>query len=147
MGWLPHAQLGCVFIGDRSPDEFGETILTRGYCSLYSRPSQLFIMSIIRYVANYKSSLGGRQWECEQGKAEHWRFGATRCAPVAGALVAWRYILRCAQLLATLITHGISRSVASPSSPSADARASWRTSAMRYDEPRRVWTCLTTTHE
>jgi hypothetical protein len=38
--------VGCVFIGDRSPDEFGETILnTRGYCNLYSRPSQLFIRS------------------------------------------------------------------------------------------------------
>jgi hypothetical protein len=46
--------LGCVFLFCvRSPVEFGNTILnTRGYCSLYSRPSQLFIMAIIRYVAN-----------------------------------------------------------------------------------------------
>jgi hypothetical protein len=37
----------------------------------------------------------GRQWECEQSKADHWRFGHF----VAGALVTWRYILRCAQFL------------------------------------------------
>ena len=58
---------------------------------------------------------GGRQWECEQSKAEHWRGGAR----TAGAPATWRYILRCVQLLATLNTHGISRSVPYPSSPSA----------------------------
>jgi hypothetical protein len=45
-------------------------------------------------------------------------------ARAAGAPATWRYILRCVQLLATLSTHGISRSVPSPSSPSSYARAS-----------------------
>jgi hypothetical protein len=52
--------------------------------------------------------------------SQHWRGGAPAvCAPVT-----WRYILRCAQFLASLSTHCISRSVASPSSRSAYARAS-----------------------
>jgi hypothetical protein len=60
----------------------------------------------------------GTWWECVQckakyysgnveSKAEHWRGGA----PAAGEPATWRYILRCAQLLATLSTNGISRSV------------------------------------
>jgi hypothetical protein len=68
----------------------------------------------------HRALSGGRQWECEQSKAEHWRGGAR----TAGAPATWRYILRCVQLLATLNTHGISRSVPYPSSPSAYAQAS-----------------------
>jgi hypothetical protein len=52
--------------------------------------------------------------------AEHWRGAAL----AAGTPATWRYILRCAQLLATLSTQCISRSVPSPSSRSAHARAS-----------------------
>jgi hypothetical protein len=44
--------------------------------------------------------------------------------PLHPARPTWRYILRCGQLLATLSTHCISRSVPSPSSRSAYARAS-----------------------
>ena len=51
-GYIPTGSLGCVDVCDWSPNKFGKTMLnTRGYCSLYSRSSQQFIMTIIRYVS------------------------------------------------------------------------------------------------
>ena len=54
------------------------------------------------------SSTGAVGREAVGMRAEQSREG---WCPATGAPVAWRYILRCAQLLAALITHCISRSV------------------------------------
>ena len=94
----PDMQVGCGFLWLGHWTNFGKRILnTRRYCSLYSRPSQLLItydnykicLNICSTWVPYKhwqqsckhrSMSGGRQWECEYSKADHWRGGA----PAAG---------------------------------------------------------------